>query len=102
MTTPEYARCHVGRHVLAVRHPRHLAVLVAEDLLRVVAKKDLGLLKPENVTHGTASVDEFPRAGGITLVRDTDWPNMWRLRRPNGQLSDMVNLTRAKDAARSR
>jgi hypothetical protein len=64
-------------------------------------KKDLGLLKPENVTHGTASVDEFPRAGGITLVRDPDWPNMWRLRLPNGQLTDRVNSTRAKDAARS-
>ena len=24
-------------------------------------KKELGLLKPENVTHSTASVDEFPR-----------------------------------------
>jgi transposase len=34
---PEDARGDVGRHVLAVRHPRHLAVLVAEDLLRVVA-----------------------------------------------------------------
>lgn len=74
-------------------------------------KKEFGLLKPENVTYGTASVDEFPRVGeggrpvpdkaGITLVRDPDWPNMWRLRLPNGQLTDMVNLTRAKDAARS-
>jgi hypothetical protein len=27
----------VGRHVLDVRHPRHLAVLVAKDLLRIVA-----------------------------------------------------------------
>ena len=26
----------VGRHVLDLRHPRHLAVLVAKDLLRVV------------------------------------------------------------------
>ena len=74
-------------------------------------KKDLDLLKPENVTHGNAGVDEFPRVGegrrpapektGITLERDPDWPNMWRLRLPNGQLTDMVNLTRAKDAARS-
>jgi hypothetical protein len=74
-------------------------------------KKDLGLLRPENVTHGAASVDEFPRVGGgkppasdkagITLVRDPDWPDMWRLRLPNGQLTDMVNLTRAKDARRS-
>ena len=74
-------------------------------------KKDLNWLKSENVTHSTASVDEFPRVGegsrsaaekaGVTLVRDPDWPHMWRLRLPNGQLTDMVNLTRAKDAARS-
>ena len=74
-------------------------------------KKDLNLLKSENVTYSTASVDEFPRIGegkrpapekgAITLVRDPDWPNMWRLLLPNGQLTDMVNLTRAKDAARS-
>ena len=74
-------------------------------------KKEIGLLKPENVTHSTASVDEFPRVeesersapkkGGITIVRDPEWPNMWRVRLPSGQLSDMVNFTRAKDAARS-
>ena len=74
-------------------------------------KKDLGLLRPENVAHSTATVDEFPRPGeggrparergGVTIVQDPDWPNMWRVRLPNGQLTDMVNLTRANDAARS-
>ena len=75
-------------------------------------KKDLGLLKPENVTHDAASVDEFPRVGekgrkpvpekaAIVLVRDRDYSHMWRLRLPNGQLTDMVNLTRANDAAKS-
>ena len=74
-------------------------------------KKELGLLKPKNVAHGAASVDEFPRVGegrqpaaekgAVTLVRDPDWPNMWRVRLPNGQLTDLGNLTRAKDAARS-
>jgi hypothetical protein len=73
-------------------------------------KGDLGLLKPENLTHSTARADEFPRVseGGrpvsekaaVTLVPDPDWPNIWCVRLPNGQLTDMVNLTRAKDAAR--
>jgi hypothetical protein len=27
------------------------------------------------------------------------WPKMWRIRRPDGSTSDMVNLSRAKDAA---
>jgi hypothetical protein len=74
-------------------------------------KKELGLLKPGNVTHGTASVDEFPRVAEhkqpapqraeVTVARDSKWPNMWRVRLPNGQLTDMVNLTRANDASRS-
>jgi hypothetical protein len=32
------------------------------------------------------------------IVPDATWPDMYRIRRPNGSLSDMVNLTRAKDA----
>jgi hypothetical protein len=32
------------------------------------------------------------------IVRDAKYPNMYRLRLPDGSLSDMVNLTRAKDA----
>ena len=36
---------------------------------------------------------------GYAIVRDDRWPQMWRIRSPDGELSDMVNLTRAKDAA---
>jgi hypothetical protein len=32
------------------------------------------------------------------LIPDDRWRNMWRIRYPDGALSDMVNLTRAKDA----
>jgi hypothetical protein len=32
------------------------------------------------------------------IERDSKWPNMWRVRLPNGTLTDMLNLTRAKDA----
>jgi hypothetical protein len=32
------------------------------------------------------------------IERDATFPNMWRVRWPSGVLSDMVNLTRAKDA----
>jgi hypothetical protein len=34
-----------------------------------------------------------------TVVPDPDWDGMWRVRMPNGNVSDRVNLTRAKDAA---
>jgi hypothetical protein len=32
------------------------------------------------------------------IVPDAKWSGMYRLRLPDGELSDMVNLTRAKDA----
>jgi hypothetical protein len=34
-----------------------------------------------------------------TIEPDPDWVGMWRVRLPNGRLTDMVNRTRAKDAA---
>jgi hypothetical protein len=35
------------------------------------------------------------------IVPDECWPGMWRIRFPDGQLSDMVNLTRAREALAS-
>jgi hypothetical protein len=34
-----------------------------------------------------------------TVVPDSQWRGMWRIAWPDGRLSDMANLTRAKDAA---
>jgi hypothetical protein len=36
-----------------------------------------------------------------TVKPDKDWPGLWRVHLPNGHVTDMVNLTRAKDAALS-
>ena len=36
-----------------------------------------------------------------TIEPDLTWPGMWRVRLPEGYLTDMVNLSRAKDAAAS-
>ena len=33
------------------------------------------------------------------IVPDKTYPGMWRVLRPDGSLSDMVNGTRAKDVA---
>jgi hypothetical protein len=33
------------------------------------------------------------------VIPDKAWPGMWRVRTPDGWLSDMANLSRAKDAA---
>jgi hypothetical protein len=35
------------------------------------------------------------------IVPDAKWLGMYRIRRPDGSLTDMVNLARAKDALRS-
>jgi hypothetical protein len=39
------------------------------------------------------------RSSSYSIVPDERYPQMWRVRCPNGSLSDMVNRTRAKDAA---
>jgi hypothetical protein len=51
-------------------------------------------------------LDQVERTGGgrrlsprkPKLVRDATHPGMWRVRWPDGRLSDKTNLTRAKDA----
>ena len=35
----------------------------------------------------------------LSIERDGKYPQMWRVLLPDGQLSDMANLTRIKDAA---
>jgi hypothetical protein len=37
----------------------------------------------------------------VTIVPDDRYPQMWRVRRPDGSLTDMLNITWARDAARS-
>jgi hypothetical protein len=39
--------------------------------------------------------------GGYTVVPDHDWPKTYRVHMPDGRLTDMINLTRAQDAART-
>jgi hypothetical protein len=62
---------------------------------------------PAGPTTLPASVTNAPLApirqrntdlGIVAIVRDAEWSGMYRLRFPDGRLSDMVNLTRAKDA----
>jgi hypothetical protein len=35
---------------------------------------------------------------GFVIVPDVKWPGMYRLRCPDGTLTDMINITRARDA----
>jgi hypothetical protein len=36
-----------------------------------------------------------------TVEPDQKWNGLWRVRMPNGHVTDMVNYTRARDAAQS-
>jgi hypothetical protein len=37
--------------------------------------------------------------GDYAVVPDAAWPGMFRIRRADGSLTDMLNLTRAREAA---
>lgn len=50
-------------------------------------KKRLSATRPLSVT----------RHGPFAIVADTTWHDMYRIRQPDGSLSDMVNLTRVRD-----
>jgi hypothetical protein len=52
--------------------------------------------KSESVTLRRKAAKLDPR-----IVPDSKWPGMYRIRRPDGSLSDMANLTRCRDALRS-
>ena len=41
----------------------------------------------------------FGRKRMASVVPDSTWPGMWRVKYRDGHLSDMVNLSRARDAA---
>jgi hypothetical protein len=53
--------------------------------------------KSLSVTRGFAMAS----AGAARIVPDAKWPGMYRIKRPDGSLTDMVNLTRARDALRA-
>ena len=52
--------------------------------------------KPKSVTLRRNPLKLDPR-----IVPDPKWPGMYRIKRPDGSLSDMANLTRCRDALRS-
>lgn len=49
--------------------------------------------------HGARAVNGGGEAHAPSVVPDAAYPGMWRVQWPDGRLSDMANLTRAKDAA---
>src|SRR5262245_48445550 len=74
----------------AVRGPG----VAADAFLSVTAPVEVsGGQKLQSVTLRRKPAKVDPR-----IVPDPKWPGMYRIKRPDGSLSDMANLTRAKDA----
>jgi hypothetical protein len=63
------------------------------------AKRRLPLLSACVMVQGPATPEK--RSLPPDIVPDGKWPGMYRIKLPNGQLSDMLNLTRAKDAVKA-
>jgi hypothetical protein len=51
--------------------------------------------KPQTVTLRCKPLKLDPR-----ILPDPKWPGMYRIKRPDGSLSEMANLTRCRDALR--
>ena len=65
---------------------------------------DTLLFDAARATAGAPRMDEWrlsigSRFTGVIVCADDQWPGMWRVHAPDGRVSDMVNLVRAKDAA---
>ena len=68
--------------------------VAADAVLSVTATVEMSEgQKPQSVTLRRKPPKLDPR-----IVPDAQWAGMYRIRRPNGTLTDMVNLTRANEA----
>ena len=66
---------------------------------RVIGRRDLTWRRERDSTLVLCRAGS--RAILAQIVSDRVYPSMWRVKMPSGKLSDMTNLTRAKDAAMS-
>ena len=77
------------------------ATLISQIEVRAAQPKWLANLRPvaQTATHQAAlAADSSALSSTPHLVQDQRFPNMWRIAIPDGRLSNMVNITRAKDA----
>ena len=60
-------------------------------------------VRPTRLEMGPQAAAAFSAAAVVlaSIEPDQTWPGLWRVRLPDGYLTDTVNLSRAKDAAAS-
>lgn len=63
--------------------------------MRIYASKELEWKGDRLVAQGGGR-----RSPAAEIIQEARWPGMWRVKRPDGTLTDMVNRTRARDAAK--
>jgi len=77
----------------------------ARGIVVSTGKPDAQFSKPTPNQTQARSTQEwrlyYGRRPMLAVVLDWQYPAMWRVRLPDGRLTDMMNLTRAKDAASS-
>ncbi len=67
-----------------------------KDAAAVKMAIDTWPLQPSDVLNAAGRARGDRR---LPIEPDTEYPGMWRVRLPDGRCTDMVNLTRARDAA---
>jgi hypothetical protein len=78
----------------SIRHcPRAAAPLRRKVL--AIPPSDRAVARTPPRSFGAAALSPLL----IRIERNSRYPNMWRIVRPDGSLTDMVNMTRAKDAS---
>jgi len=77
---------------VAVKRPS----VAADAFLSVTATVDIS--KGQKPQGATLRQPRKPSKTNPRIVADPKWPGMYRIKRPDGSLTDMVSLTRAKDA----
>jgi ATP-dependent DNA helicase RecG len=100
----------IGRDLTGIRSENSMKDvflrLKRRNLIEQVPEKRGNLASWRNCTgakvddQGDASVDQpigLKSTGAPQIESDKSWPGMWRVRFPDGSLSDMTNRTRAKD-----
>jgi hypothetical protein len=102
------SRCRLQRHRTSVAAAASDSEMATGAFLSVSGHPTTpaNATQPQKAPPETLTVPQpraFPGArktaiGIVAIVPDAKWPNMYRLRFADGRLSDMVNLTRAKDA----
>jgi hypothetical protein len=100
------ARCRVASHRKGQPEAvRAIVERVTPELRELHSPTDVTRLRGPDLSGTKTAIRRARPAlqmtfGGYAIVPDLEWSCMYRIRRPDGSLTDMANLSRARDAAR--